>query len=59
MPAELNRLPANGTANGINNNVNELSNPTPADTAFDSIADVIAAFGKISSRPSHHIYMND
>lgn len=44
MPAELNRLPANGTGNGINGHANELSNPTPADSAFDSIPDVVAAF---------------
>lgn len=46
MPAELNGLPANGTGNGINGHANELSNPTPADSAFDSIPDVVAAFGQ-------------
>ena len=44
MPAELNGLPANG----INGHANELSNPTPADAAFDSIPDVVAAFGQSS-----------
>ncbi|KAH6633297.1 DHBP synthase RibB-like alpha/beta domain-containing protein [Boeremia exigua] len=44
MPAELNGLPANGTANGINGHADELSNSTPANAAFDSIPDVVAAF---------------
>ena len=45
MPAELqNGLPAHGT-NGVNGNATELSNPTPAHPAFDSIPDVIQAFG--------------
>jgi 3,4-dihydroxy 2-butanone 4-phosphate synthase len=43
MPAELNGLPANGT-NGVNG-THGLSNPTPAHPAFDSIPDVIQAFG--------------
>lgn len=45
MPAELNGLPANGP-NGVNGHANALANPTPADSAFDSIPDVVAAFGK-------------
>lgn len=49
MPAELNGLPANGTANAINGHADELSNPTPADAAFDSIPDVVAAFGQPAS----------
>lgn len=45
MPAELqNGLPAHGT-NGVNGNATQLSNPTPAHPAFDSIPDVIQAFG--------------
>jgi hypothetical protein len=41
MVAELHGSPAvNGTTNG-------LSNPTPAHPAFDSIPDVIQAFGNI------------
>jgi hypothetical protein len=42
MTTELNGLPAiNGTAD----HANELSNPTPAHPAFDSIPEVIQAFG--------------
>ncbi|KAF1352714.1 3,4-dihydroxy-2-butanone 4-phosphate synthase [Lizonia empirigonia] len=44
MPAEINGLPANGTANDINGHANELANPAPTDSAFDSIPDVVAAF---------------
>jgi 3,4-dihydroxy 2-butanone 4-phosphate synthase len=44
MPAELNGLPANGT-NGVNGHADAMSNPTPADAAFDSIPDCVAAFG--------------
>lgn len=44
MPAELNGLPANGT-HGVNGHANGLTNPTPAHPAFDSIPDVIQAFG--------------
>ncbi|KAJ4339404.1 3,4-dihydroxy 2-butanone 4-phosphate synthase [Didymella glomerata] len=43
MPAELNGLPANGT-NGVNGHADAMSNPTPADAAFDSIPDCVAAF---------------
>ena len=43
MPAEINGLPAVTGTNGINGS--ELSNPTPAHPAFDSIPDVIQAFG--------------
>lgn len=53
MPAELNGLPADGTAGGINGHANELSNPAPADSAFDSIPDVVAAFGQ----PNLHIHL--
>lgn len=51
MPAEINGLPANGTANGINGHANELANPAPADSAFDSIPDVVAAFGATAREP--------
>lgn len=43
MPAEPNGLPANGT-HGINGHADQLANPTPADAAFDSIPDCVAAF---------------
>lgn len=42
-----NGLPANGT-NGVNGNVDQLANPTPSHPAFDSIPDVIQAFGTLS-----------
>jgi 3,4-dihydroxy 2-butanone 4-phosphate synthase len=51
MTAELNGLPA---VNGTIEHANGLSNPTPAHPAFDSIPDVIQAFGTASillSRP--------
>lgn len=48
MPADLNGLPANGT-NGVNGHADALSNPTPADAAFDSIPDCVAAFGAACS----------
>jgi hypothetical protein len=43
MTAELNGLPT--AVNGTADHTNELSNPTPAHPAFDSIPDVIQAFG--------------
>ncbi|KAJ8108160.1 hypothetical protein OPT61_g8368 [Boeremia exigua] len=59
MPAELNGLPANGTANGINGHTDELSNPTPADAAFDSIPDVVAAFGQPAPGTTHDASMTN
>lgn len=45
MTAELeNGLPANGTK-GVNGNTKETINSTPSHPAFDSIPDVIQAFG--------------
>jgi 3,4-dihydroxy 2-butanone 4-phosphate synthase len=41
--AEVNGLPA--SASGINGHTSALSNPAPAHAAFDSIADVVEAFG--------------
>jgi hypothetical protein len=43
--AEVNGLPASSSVNGINGHSGALANPAPAHAAFDSIADVVEAFG--------------
>ena len=44
--AEVNGLPA--STSGINGHAASLANPAPAHAAFDSIADVVEAFGVYS-----------
>lgn len=56
MTAELeNGLPANGT-NGVNGKATETINSTPSHPAFDSIPDVIQAFGISTFSPKKPTY---
>lgn len=55
MTAQLvNGLPAHGT-NGVNGNATEVANSTPSHPAFDSIPDVIEAFGMFYAH-DHPLY---